>query len=110
MAHIVTLNNGKKITMSVATDESLWSDLSYYIRKEMGEEFYSYLKSYKESLLEENSELTKQIEDLEANQKEADELRYEIDCTNKIVKEIQAAIKENDLDSAMCAIKQILNY
>ena len=33
MAHIVTLNNGKKITMSVATDESLWSDLSYYIRR-----------------------------------------------------------------------------
>ena len=46
MAHIVTLNNGKKITMSIATDESLWSELSYYIRKEMGEEFYSYLESF----------------------------------------------------------------
>lgn len=52
MAHIVTLNNGKKITMSVATDESLWSDLSYYIRKEMGEEFYNYLISYMESFME----------------------------------------------------------
>lgn len=51
MAHIVTLNNGKKITMSVATDESLWSDLSYYIRKEMGEEFYSYLTSYMRSFM-----------------------------------------------------------
>lgn len=51
MAHIVTLNNGKKITMSVATDESLWSDLSYYIRKEMGEKFYSYLISYTESFM-----------------------------------------------------------
>ena len=110
MAHIVTLNNDKNVTMSVATDESLWFDLSYYIRKEMGEEFYGYLESYKESLLEENNELKKQVEDLKANQKEADELRYEIDCTNKIVKEIQAAIKENDLDSAMCAIEQILDY
>lgn len=110
MAHIVTLNNGKKVTISVATDESLWFDLSYYIRKEMGEEFYSYLESYKESLLEENSELKKQVEDLEANQEEADELRYEIDCTSKIVKEIQVAIKENDLDSVMHAIEQILNY
>lgn len=52
MAHIVTLNNGKKITMSVATDESLWSDLSYYICKEMGEEFYSYLISYMGSFME----------------------------------------------------------
>lgn len=110
MAHIVTLNNGKNVTMSVATDESLWSDLSYYIREVMGEEFYSYLESYKKSLLKENSELIKQVEDLEANQEEADELRYEIDCTNEIVKEIQTAIKENDLDSAMCAIEQILDY
>lgn len=110
MAHIVTLNNGKNVTMSVATDESLWSDLSCYIREEMGEEFYSYLKFYKESLLEENSKLTKQVEDLEAIQEETDELRYEIDCTSKIVKEIQTAIKENDLDSAMSAIEQILNY
>ena len=55
MAHIVTLNNGKKITMSVATDESLWSDLSYCIRKEMGEEFYSYLISYMESFMEKES-------------------------------------------------------
>ena len=53
MAHIVTLNNGKNVTMSVATDESLWFVLSYYIRKEMGEEFYSYLESYRKSILEE---------------------------------------------------------
>lgn len=52
MAHIVTLNNGKKVTISVATDESLWFDLSYYICKEMGEEFYSYLTSYMESFME----------------------------------------------------------
>lgn len=52
MAHIVTLNNGKEVTISVATDESLWFDLSYYIRKEMGEEFYNYLTSYMESFME----------------------------------------------------------
>lgn len=110
MAHIVTLNNGKKITLFVATDESLYSDLTYHIRKELGDEFYNYLDSYVKLLLEENRSLSDQVEDLEGVQEEADELRYEIDCTNKIVKEIQAAIKENDLDSAMCAIEQILDY
>ena len=110
MEHIVTLNNDKKATLSVATDESLWHDLSYYICKELGNEFYSYLDSYVKSLLEENRNLSDQVEGLEGIQEEADELRYEIDCTNKIVKEVQAAIKENDLDSAMCAIEQILDY
>lgn len=60
MAHIVTLNNGKKVTMSVATDESLWFDLSYYIRKEMGEEFYSYLITYIENITTYVKELDKE--------------------------------------------------
>ena len=57
MAHIVALKNGKNINVFTNTDENLYKSLSYYIRNELGNEFYSYLDSYVQSLIEDNKNL-----------------------------------------------------
>lgn len=102
MAHIVTLNNGKNITMSVATDESLWLDLSYYIRKEMGEEFYSYLISYMRFFMGVFKEVV-------------NEFKCELEYKNAQVKEIQSLLEDSDIDfsskdSALKTIENIIDY
>lgn len=102
MAHIVTLNNGKKVTMSVATDESLWRDLSYYIRKEMGEEFYSYLISYMRAFMGVFKEVV-------------DEFKCELEHKNAQAKEIQSLLEDSDIDfsskdSALKTIENIIDY
>lgn len=107
MAHIVTLNNGKNVTMSVATDESLYKSLSYYIQKELGNEFYSYLNSYVQSLIEDNKNLGKYWTEAEES---VDELDFEKDEMMQIVREAYTLIDEEDLESAKSALGQILNY
>lgn len=107
MARVITLSNGKNITLSVATDESLYKSLSYYIQKELGDEFCSYLDSYARSLIEENNNLKKQLVSTEDN---IGKLKYEKEETMQIVREAHSLIIDGDLNSAQESLEQILNY
>lgn len=107
MAHIVTLNNGKNITLHDVTDEVLYKSLSYYIRKELGDEFCSHLDSYVRSLVEDNKNLEKNWANAEES---VGELEFEKDEMVQIVREAYNLIDEGDLESAKDALNQILNY
>ncbi len=107
MAHIVALKNGKNIHVFTNTDENLYKSLSYYIRNELGNEFYSYLDSYVRSLIEDNRNLEKNWAEAEER---AGELEYEKNETIQIAREVYNLIIKGDLDSAKDALNQILNY
>ncbi len=107
MAHIVALKNGKNINVFTNTDENLYKSLSYYIRNELGNEFYSYLDSYVQSLIEDNKNLEKNWAEAE---EKAGELEYEKDEMMQITREAYSLIIKDDLDSAKDALNQILNY
>lgn len=107
MAHIVALKNGKNINVFTNTDENLYKSLSYYIRNELGNEFYSYLDSYVQSLIEDNKNLEKNWAEAE---EKAGELEYEKDEMMQIAREAYSLIIKDDLDSAKDALNQILNY
>ena len=107
MAHIVTLNNGQKCTLYDITDEVLYKSLSYYIRKELGDEFCSYLDSYVRSLVEDNRNLEKSWAEAEET---IGELEFEKDEMMQIAREAYSLIDEEDLESAKNALEQILNY
>lgn len=107
MARVVTLSNGKNITLSVATDESLYKSLSYYIQKELGDEFCNYLESYVRSLIEENNNLKEQLVLTEDN---IGELRYEKEEVMQFIREAYSLIIDGDLNSAQEILEQILNY
>ncbi len=107
MAHIVALKNGKNIHVFTNTDENLYKSLSYYIRNELGNDFYSYLDSYAQSLIEDNKNLEKDWAEAEER---TGKLEYEKNETIQIAREVYNLIDEEDLESAKNALEQILNY
>lgn len=109
MGHIVTLNNSKNITLHDGIDQVLYKSLSYYIRKELGDEFCSYLDSYVRFLIEDNKNLEKSRAETE-EEESVGKLEFEKDEMMQIVREAYNLIDEGDLESAKDALSQILNY